>query len=352
VIGRQVLLARYPDGEVQPEDFRIVSAQVPEPGPGEVLVRNTWMSVDAGLRLRLQTQSPDGYFAAVPLGGVISGVLTVGQVMASCAPGFAPGDVVSHALGWRDYAVVRAGHPEIGGIGTLRRIDPMLAPPRAYLHVLGGSGLTAYAGMLVVADLRPGDVVWVSAAAGSVGSLAAQFAKLRGHRVIGSAGSDEKVAYLRDELGLDAAFNYRAGPLPGLLRSVAPDGIDVYFDNVGGGHLDAALGALRRFGRVAMCGTISDYEPAPQLGAASVPGAGSMFAAVAKELTLRGLRGSAHAHLLPALWREAGRWLREGRIVCRETVVAGLENAPAALARLMCGDTVGKALVQISGGAG
>ena len=238
---------------------------------------------------------------------------------------------------------MEAGNPDIGGIGTLRRIDTGIAPAQAYLGVLGGTGLTAYAGMLHVAGLRSGDVVWVSAAAGAVGSLAAQLARLRGHRVIGSAGSDEKVAFLLDELGLDAAFNHRAGSLPERLREVAPDGIDVYFDNVGGDHLQAALGALRPFGRVAMCGTVSDYDlPNPP------PGPSNLFLAVAKDLTVRGFRGSSYVHLFPDLWRDVGGWLQQGAISYRETVVDGLENAPEALAALIRGDTFGKTLVRIA----
>jgi NADPH-dependent curcumin reductase CurA len=287
----------------------------------------------------LRETSPEGYFSAVPLGTALSGVLTVGEVVASRAEGFQPGDTVSHAHGWRDLALVEAGKAEIGGIGTLRRIDTALAPAPAFLGVLGGTGLTAYAGMLRLAALRPGDVVWVSAAAGAVGSVAAQLAKIRGHRVIGSAGSDAKVAYLVDELGLDAAFNHRAGALRDLLRDAAPDGIDVYFDNVGGDHLAAALGALRRGGRVVMCGTISTYE---------TPGGPiDLFPVVAKELQLIGLRGNTHVSLMPELWRELGGWLREGRLRYRETVVEGLGAAPLALARLMRGETTGKTLVRI-----
>src|SRR5439155_17513068 len=174
-----------------------------------------------------------------------------------------PGDSVWHALGWRDYSVVEAGAPQLGGLGTLTRIETEIAPAQSYLGPLGGMGLTAYAGLFFAAELRDADVVWVSAAAGAVGSLAAQFAKLRGHFVIGSAGSGEKVAHLLGELGLDAAFNYKDGPVSELLRAAAPDGIDVYFDNVGGDHLEAALGALRPFGRVALCGAVSQYERPP-----------------------------------------------------------------------------------------
>jgi NADPH-dependent curcumin reductase CurA len=341
--GREVHLVSYPADEVRPVDFQVVSVEVPEPEPGEVLVRNTWMSIDPGLRLRLQATSPDGYFPPMPLGTAMSGMLTVGKVIASGADGFEPGDIVSHALGWRDYAVVEAEKVEIGGIGTLRRLDTTLAQASAYAGVLGGSGLTAYAGMLYLAELRPQDVVWVSAAAGAVGSLAAQLAKLRGHRVIGSAGSDEKVSYLLDELGLDAAFNYKRESPVEALRQAAPDGIDVYFDNVGGDHLEAAIGALRRFGRVVMCGTVSDYQ-----ASTASPGPSNLFLVVAKELSLRGLRGNTHVHLMPELWREVGQWLREGAVKSRETIVEGLEHAPEALAGLLRGGTTGKTLVRIA----
>jgi NADPH-dependent curcumin reductase CurA len=231
----------------------------------------------------------------------------------------------------------------LGGIGTLMRVDTDAAAPEAYLGALGGSGLTAYVGLFDVAGLREGDVVWVSAAAGSVGSLVAQMAKIRGHRVIGSAGSDDKVSYLRNELGLDAAFNHRAGPVAELLRAAAPDGIDVYFDNVGGDHLEAAIGALRRWGRVAMCGAISEYS-----ASRPAPGPSNLFLAVANDLTLRGFRGSSHVDRTGDMTREIGAWLRDGRIRCPQTVVDGLERAPEALARLLRGDTTGKPVVRIA----
>jgi hypothetical protein len=341
--GREVHLTTYPRGEVRESDFRVVEVDVREPGPGEVLVRNTWTSVDAGLRLRLREQGPAGYFPAFPLGEPMAGVMTVGEILDSRAEGFEAGDTVWHASGWRDYAVVRAGKPELGGIGTLTRLDTGLAPPQAYLGVLGGNGLTAYAGLFHVAGLREDDVVWVSAAAGAVGSLAAQLAKIRGQRVIGSAGSDAKVCYLLDDLGLDAAFNYKAGPLPELLREAAPDGIDVYFDNVGGDHLEAALGALRKWGRVAMCGAISEYD-----ASRPSPGPTNLFLAVANDLTLRGFRGSSYVDRMGDMTRDVGAWLGEGRIRYRETIVHGLERAPEALARLMRGDTTGKTLVRIA----
>jgi len=342
VTGREVQVRRHPHGAVEPDDFRIVEVPVRAPRPGEVLVRNTWTSVDPAIRLRLAETGPSGYFPSFPLHAAMDGIMTVGRVLESRADGFTPGDTVWHALGWREYAVVQAGAPALNALGTLTRLDTGLAPPQTYLGPLGAMGLTAYAGLFLVAGLRPGDIVWVSAAAGATGSLAAQFAKFRGNRVIGSAGSDRKVAHLLDELGLDAAFNYTKGPIDERLREVAPDGIDVYFDNVGGDHLEAALGVLRRWGRVALCGAVSQY----QRGAPS-PGPANLFQAVANDLTLRGFRGSSYVEHLTAMQREVGRWLTERRLRYRETVVDGLEGAPGALASMLDGATIGKTLVRI-----
>jgi NADPH-dependent curcumin reductase CurA len=341
--GREVQLESHPVGEVRPEDFRVVEAPVRDPGAGEVLVRNTWTSVDPGLRLRLTAAGPAGYFAAFPLQAPMDGIMTVGEVLESEADGFAAGDTVWHASGWRDYAVVRAGEPTLGGLGTLTKLDVGSAPPQRYLGPLGGMGLTAWAGLFQAAALRDGDVVWVSAAAGAVGSLASQFAKLRGHTVIGSAGSDAKVAYLLDELGLDAAFVHRAGPVADLLRAAAPDGIDVYFDNVGGDHLEAALASLRPWGRVALCGAVSQYERT-----GPTPGPSNLFQATSNNLTLRGFRGSSYVDRMGDMQREVGAWLLDGRLRYRETIVDGLERAPEALVRMLAGETVGKTLVRIA----
>ena len=304
-------------------------------------MRNTWTSVDPGLRLRLTENAPAGYFAAFGLECALDGIMTVGEVLESRADGFSAGDTVWHACGWRDYAVVAAAAQALGGLGTLAQLDTDRAPAHRYLGPLGGMGLTAYAGLFDVAGLRDGDVVWVSAAAGAVGSLAAQFAKLRGHRVIGSAGSDEKVSYLLDELGLDAAFNHTAGPPADLLHAAAPDGIDVYFDCVGGDHLEAALGALRRWGRVALCGAVSQYGR-------SARGPENLFQATANDLTLRGFRGSSYLHRMTDMMRDVSGWLADGRLRYRETIVEGLEGAPEALARMLAGDTIGKTLVRIA----
>ena len=340
--SRQVQLAAYPDGPIEPSHFRVVDVELPDPGPGQVLVRNTYTSVDPGMRLRLRAQGPAGYFGEFALEAPMDGVLTVGEVVASAADGFAPGDTVRHAAGWRSHALVTAGEPALSGLGTLGRVDPSAAEASLYLGPLGGMGLTAYAGLVAAAELRDGDVVWVSAAAGAVGSLAAQIAKLRGHRVIGSAGSLAKVRHLLDDLGLDDAFNHRAGPVEEQLRAAAPDGIDVYFDNVGGEHLEAALACLRPWGRAALCGAVSEYEDEPR-------GPRNLFQATSNNLTLRGFRGSSHLHLMDDVVREVGGWLAAGRLRYEQTVFDGLERAPEALVRMLAGETVGKTLVRVDG---
>ncbi len=339
--GREIHLVRYPRGELRPEHFTLVEAPVRDPGPGEVLVRNTWTSVDPGIRLRLDERAPAGYFPAFGLDAPLDGVMAVGEVLESRAEEFAPGETVWHAQGWREYAVVRAGAPALGGLGTLTRLDTDLAPAASYLGPLGGMGLTAYAGLFEAAELREGDVVWVSAAAGAVGSLAVQFAKLCGHGVIGSAGSDLKVSYLLDELGLDAAFNYNVGAVAELLAHAAPDGIDLYFDNVGGAHLEAALGVLRRWGRVALCGAVSSYERSDRGGPRN------LFLATAKDLTVRGFRGSSYIRLMGEMQRQVAAWMAGGLLRYRATVVDGLEHAPEALVRVLAGETIGKTLVRI-----
>ena len=250
--GKEVHLVSYPHGAPRPGDFAVVEVPVPEPRPGQALVHNRFLSVDPYMRGRMRVA--ESYVAPFALGEVMTG-LAVGEVVSSAAPELAPGDVVLHDLGWREYA--------LGEASAFRRVPAGEAPLSAWLGVLGMVGLTAWVGMLEIAALRPGDVVFVSGAAGAVGSLAGQIARLHGAaRVVGSAGTAAKVAYLCDELGYDAAFDYHDGPVARRLAEVAPEGIDVYFDNVGGEHLEAAIGALRVQGRAALCGAISQYNAA------------------------------------------------------------------------------------------
>jgi NADPH-dependent curcumin reductase CurA len=338
--SRQIELASYPVGEIHPTDFEVNEVIIPELQVGEVLVRNAFTSVDPALCLRFRATAPKGYFRSFDLHAPLDGVATVGEVVASRAEDFREGDVVSHAYGFREYSVVNPSTIWLGGLGTLRRLDVSVSPAKLYLGPLGGSGISAYAGLFKAAELREGDVVWVSSAAGSVGSIASQLAKLRGHVVIGSAGSEAKIAYLLDELNLDAAFNYHSGPVAELLADVAPDGIDVYFDNVGGDHLEAAIAALRPWGRVALCGAISEYQ-----SEVAVAGPSNLFLATSNELSLRGFRGSNHFDLRDEVIREIAPLIASGQFHYRETVFEGLEATPQAIVHMLRGDNLGKTLV-------
>ena len=340
--SNQIELNSYPVGTIKTTDFAFREVSLPELGPNQVLVRNTYGSVDPALCLRFRETAPKGYFQALALHAPLDGVATVGEVVQSRADGFREGDVVSHALGFREYSVVDAHTEWIGGMGTLRRLDVDVAPARHYLGALGGSGITAYAGLFHAAQLRDDDVVWVSSAAGSVGSLAAQIAKLRGHVVIGSAGSSAKVRYLLDDLHLDAAFNYHDGPVEDLLATAAPAGIDVYFDNVGGDHLEAAVGALRKWGRAALCGAVSEYQ-----SESGATGPRNLFLVTSNELSLRGFRGSNHFDLRDQVIHELAPLITSGALKYPESIFDGLESAPDAIVHMLAGDTIGKTLVRI-----
>ena len=332
--SNEVHLVSRPKGEPRLTDFAVVEVTVPDPGPGEVLVRNRFLSVDPYMRGRMRDAA--SYTPPFALGAVMSG-MAVGEVVASQSADLAAGDLVVHDLGWREYA--------LGPAAAFRRVPAGDAPASAWLGVLGMVGLTAWVGMLEIAALKAGDVVFVSGAAGAVGSLAGQIAKLRGAaRVVGSVGSAAKVRYVRDELGFDAAFNYHDGPVAELLAAAAPEGIDVYYDNVGGEHLEAAIGALRPHGRAALCGAISQYN-----SESPAPGPRNLGLLVGKRLTLRGFLVGDHAESRPAFLAEVGGWLAEGRIRLAETVFDGVENAPAAFIGLMRGENLGKMLVRVGG---
>ena len=330
---RIVTLASRPRGRPTPANFGLDEQSVGEPGPGQLLVRNAYMSVDPAMRGRMEPTEKH-YTTNFTVGRPLDGS-AVGRVIDSRAGGFAPGDFVRHRLGWRDYAVVDAAAATI--------VDPALAPLPAWLGVLGQPGLTAYVGLRRAGDLREGDVVFVSAAAGAVGSAAGQFARLLGaSRVIGSAGGAEKARILTGELGFDEGIDYRAGIAEGL-AAAAPDGIDLYFDNVGGDHLVAALYALNVRGRVALCGMISTLEDA-----SACPGVNHLIQAVLKRLTITGFIVRDHEDLRPEFEKQVAHWLRTGELVARQTVVDGLENAVGAFLGLLSGANVGKMLVRLS----
>ncbi|WP_229400180.1 NADP-dependent oxidoreductase [Micromonospora okii] len=330
-VNREIHLASRPHGWPTAENFRLVEAEVPTPGPGQLLVRNQFMSVDPYMRGRMNDVK--SYVPPFALDAPLDGG-AIGEVVAGEADGIAPGDTVLHGLGWREYALVDAQ--------GARKVDPDLAPVTAYLGVLGMTGLTAYAGLLDVAAMQPGETVFVSGAAGAVGSVVGQIAKLRGAaRVVGSAGSPAKVERLR-ALGFDAVFDYHDGPVGNSLRAAAPDGIDVYFDNVGGEHLEAAIGAMRAHGRAAICGMISQYNATEPPAAPR-----NLGLIIGKRITLRGFLVRDHQHLRDGFEREVAGWLREGRISYDETIVDGVANAPDAFLGLLRGENLGKMLVRL-----
>ncbi|MBX9387634.1 NADP-dependent oxidoreductase [Streptomonospora nanhaiensis] len=331
--GREVRLAARPKGEPTLADFEVAEVAVPEPGEGQVLVRNTWMSVDPYMRGRMD--DVESYIPPFKLGEPMTGS-AVGEVVASRSDSVPVGATVTHFLGWREYAVLDADSATV--------VDAEAAPARAYLGPLGSTGLTAYASLVEVAPVREGDVVFVSAAAGAVGSVAGQIArKLGASRVIGSAGGRRKTAMLLDDFGFDAAIDYKAGPVADQLAEAAPDGIDVYLDNVGGDHLEAALGAARTGARFALVGAISVYNATEP-----VPGPSNLFLAVKRELTLRGMLVQSYLHLFPEYVRRAGEWLADGGLRTEETVREGIEAAPEAFLGMLRGENVGKMLVRLA----
>ncbi len=327
--SRQIQLAARPVGQPTEATFRLATTKVPELGEGEVLVRNLWMSVDPYMRGRMNdTQS---YIPPFQVGAALEGG-AVGEVVSSRAATHQVGDHVLHMQGWRDYAV--------GPAKSFRTVDVSQVPASAYLGVLGMPGLTAWAGLVKVAAMQPGETVFVSGAAGAVGSLVGQIATLRGGRAIGSAGTPDKVAWLR-EIGFVAAFDYHDGVLA-QLRTAAPDGIDVYFENVGGEHLEAAIDVLNLHGRIAVCGLISSYN-----ATTPPPGPRNFRQVITKRLRIEGFLAGDQAMHQAEFLAEVGAALASGGIQARETIVEGLENAPSAFIGLLSGANTGKMLVRI-----
>ena len=333
--GREIHLARRPTGWPEPSDFRLVEVPVTAPETGYALVRNAFLAVEPYMRVRMS--DVPSYAPPYEVGAVLDGP-AVGVVVASAAAGFAVGDTVLHQQGWREYSTLPEGRGLV--------VDPGLLPsPSGYLSVLGAPGMTAWVGLTEAGGLAEGDVVYVSAAAGGVGGLAGQIAKLLGAgRVVGSAGTPAKVRYVTEELGFDAAFCYRDEPVATGLARVAPDGIDLYFDNVGGDHLEAAIDHLRPHGRVAMCGAIAQYNATDWL-----PGPRNLTQAVTKRLTLRGFLVRDHMAKLAEFAVPMLGWLADGSIRTRETLVDGIEHAPEAFIAMMRGAYHGKVVVSLPG---
>ena len=329
--AQEIRLASRPEGEPRPENFELAEAPMPGPGEGEVLVRNSYLSVDPYMRGRMRDVK--SYIPPFQVGEVLDGG-AVGRVVASNSDDLQEDDWVESMNGWREYYTAKGD--------SLRKIDPALGPVSTALGVLGMPGLTAYAGIHEIGKAREGETVLVSAAAGAVGSVAGQLARIAGCRVVGSAGSQEKVDYLTSELGFDAAFNYRDVDLSQALREHCPDRIDVCFENVGGDHLEAALGRMANFGRVALCGMISAYNlEEPPAGPRNIA------ALLVNRVTVRGFIVMDHYDMLPRFAQEVARHVKSGELRYRETVVEGIENMPEAFIGLLGGENIGKMLVKV-----
>lgn len=332
----QVLLRRRPVGEPVPEDFEIVETPVPVPGPGQVLMRARFLSLDPYMRGRMSDAK--SYSKPVEIGAVMEG-MTVGEVVASNDPDFAPGDTVMGGYGWQRFCAVDADR--------LRKVDVAEAPLSANLGVLGMPGLTAWVGLEDIGEPKPGETVVISAASGAVGQVAGQIAKARGARVIGIAGGAAKCAFVRDELGFDACLDHR-GDLNAQLDAACPDGIDVYWENVGGHVQEAVFPRFRDFGRMVMCGMIAQYNQAPGADATGAPPGPNLGPVVRKRLRIQGFIVSDKGWQRYPQFRAVMLGLvKAGQMVWKEDVVSGLANAPEAFIGLLKGKNFGKLVIAI-----
>lgn len=330
--SREIRLKSRPVGLPVADNFELATVDLPAPGPGEVQVKNTWMTVDPYMRGRMNDVK--SYTPPFALGEAMQGG-AIGEVVASNDPALKPGDLVQSFFGWREAFNAPAT--------AVQKVETHGLPPQVFLGAAGMPGLTAYVGLLRIAALKDGDVVFVSAGSGAVGSMVCQIAKLKGHKVIASAGGKAKCDFLRDELGVDVAIDYKAGPIGEALAKAAPEGIDVYFENVGGEHLEAALECAKPFARFALCGMISMYN------ATTAPaGPRNIVLAVGKSLRLEGFIVSNHADMAPAFQKDLAAWHAAGKLKWKETVFEGIEKAPDAFLGLFKGENFGKMLVKLS----
>ena len=327
VVSKEIHLVKRPEGMPVNSDFAMVEATLNAPADGEVLVRNIYMSVDPAMRPAMTN-------GQTKLDRAMEGS-AIGQVAASNHADFPEGSYVLHRAGFREY------HLSDGK--DLSVIVPEGESLTTHLHVLGMTGLTAYGGMLVTGELKENENVFVSAAAGAVGSVAVQIAKIKNCRTIGSCGSDEKVDYLTNELGLDGAFNYKTQSIARSLHELLPEGIDVYFENVGGAHLDAAMGQMRALGRVPVCGMISAYNTK---GARS-EGVTTLSNMIYNRVTMKGFVVYEFFDMRDQFLADMRQWIAEGKMKYQETIMQGVENAPNAMIGLLQGENSGKMLVQI-----
>lgn len=329
IVSRQFHLAKRPSGLPGPGNFKLVERPLDPRAEGQLVVRNEWISVDPYMRGRMADRKT--YIPPFELNQPMDGA-AIGVVVESGVDAFSAGDTVSHFSGWRDYALIDAA--------SANRIE-LAAPKSAYLGALGFPGLAAYAGLLRIGQPKPGETVFVSASAGAVGSLVAQIAKIKGCRVVGSVGSDEKARWLLDA-GINAVVNYKKSPdLAAALADVAPEGIDIYFDNVGGVHLEAAIAAANNFARFPLCRMIGQYNNQPV-------GPRNIYSVLEKSIRLQGFLASNHLDLWQDFQRDVTRWISEGRVTWKETIFDGLESAPTAFLGLFAGENIGKMLVRLA----
>ena len=332
-VNRQITLASRPVGFPKVSDFHLVYSPLPSPAAGEVLVRSIYLSLDPYMRGRMN--DAESYARPVAIGEVMPGG-AVAFVLESAHPEFRSGDAVEGMLGWQEYAVAQGRE--------LRKIDPSLGPISTALGVLGMPGLTAFFGLLDICDPQPGETVVVSGAVGAVGMLVGQIATIKGCRVVGVAGSDAKISWLLDELGFDAALNYKtAEDFDGKLEKLCPDGIDVYFDNVGGAITDAVVRLINVKARISVCGQISQYNlEEPEVGPRWL---GQM---IVKQAKVQGFLVSSYVERFSEGLKQLAIWLRQGKLKYREDVAQGIEAAPQAFIGMLQGKNQGKQLVQLS----
>ncbi|MDP1736336.1 MAG: NADP-dependent oxidoreductase [Caulobacter sp.] len=331
-VSREIRLKSRPVGVPTADNFELASVTLPAPGAGEVQVRNSWMTVDPYMRGRMNDVK--SYVPPFQIGEALQGG-AVGEVVASNDPSFAVGDLVQSMFGWREAFNAPAS--------AVQKLNTFGLPPQTFLGIAGMPGMTAWAGLLKVAGLKDGDIVFVSGAAGAVGSVVVQIAKIKGNKVIGSAGGADKVAFLKS-IGCDEVIDYKAEKdLTAALMRAAPTGIDVYFENVGGEHMDAALAAARPFARFALCGMISQYNATGEMY-----GVKNLIQAVGKSIRLEGFIVSNHFEHLPAFLQDMSGWINDGKLKWTETIDEGIENAPGAFLKLFKGGNTGKMLVKLS----
>tara|TARA_R110002111_G_scaffold255157_1_gene321311 strand:+ start:104571 stop:105575 length:1005 start_codon:yes stop_codon:yes gene_type:complete len=330
---RQIQLTSYPKGKPTCDNFEVVESELAAPDKNEFLVRNEWLSVDPYMRGRMREGK--SYVEPFQIGAPMEGGC-VGKVIESNHAQFREGDYVLGNQGWRESWIST-------GEGVLK-IDPAGVPLQSYLSILGMTGLTAYVGLMKIGELKQGDRVFVSAASGAVGSIVCQIAKLKGCFVVGSAGSTDKINWLKEKANIDAAFNYKeVENISAKLAELSPEGIDVYFDNVGGDHLQAAIDNMNDFGRIVACGMISGYnDESPQ------PGPSNLFKVIGKRLRIQGFIVRDHQDVQDEFQQQMTAWIQAGKIHWEETITVGLEKAPEAFINLFSGSKMGKAIVKVS----